>query len=278
MVRKTAEAFTDDEATTTTSVEETPVSRIAESLMHEEEIDEADYRSRVQPLLDEPLDPRVVKQRKGYGKDRNGKDKMLDYLEWFTVVRQLNRIFGYGKWTTEVVDIKDMGSSRHEDPQFDGVPIVVRATVTLRLHGPLWCEYTNVGTCGNAPRTKKYVPGRGMVDCDPYYTWDGYEMAVKGAVSDALKRAATALGDQFGLSLYEKEDTAVEPTAPAPTAANVSEADGGDDYAECEDCGKEIKGYVSRDGKEYTTRDLVAISKKYANGHVLCYNCRSKRK
>jgi hypothetical protein len=49
-----------------------------------------------------------------------------------------------------------------------------------------------------------------------------YETALKGAVSDALKRCFRALGDQFGLSLYKKHEPEEAAAVPLATEAQLA--------------------------------------------------------
>ena len=216
--------------------------------------------------LEADLDRARVKQREGY------RGSMLDYLEWTTTVRQLNSIFGYGHWSTEVTNITDLALDD------DGIPMGARATVKLRVYFPNEkgvydhyempeATYENVGF--STTRANR----------DGKRTWDAYDMAVKGAVSDALKRCAVNLGNQFGLSLYEKgvATASATPTAqtgsaarPAATGVYTSQTAGGDEPA-CEACGKTIAGYTSKSGKTYTTEQLVNYSTRDCDGHVFCY-------
>lgn len=247
--------------------------------------------AQLQAQLNEPLEEGLTKWRKGYGVDeKTGKTRMLEYLEWHTVTRQLNRIFGANNWSWEVRDIRTFG----EDPK-TGVPRVVSAIATLSITWPNGqvTSYTNNGL--------EVVKGS---------SWESFEMAFKGAAHDAFKRAATALGEQFGLSLYVKEEetkvarstaatdseattathsatthsaAASTPTrreaprqAPSQTSSSADEYNPENDtVAYCEDCDREIRGYRHKTtGKVYTTQDLVDISKRNAGGRVLCYNCR----
>lgn len=214
--------------------------------------------------LAEPLDRDVVKQRQG------AYNSMLDYLEWTTVVKQLNAIFGYGHWTTEVTNLSDMAMDD------SGIPMGVRATVklsvafpsTLNHYGPL-AVYENVGFHAVQP----FKNGN--------RTWESYEVSVKSAVHDALKRCAVNLGNQFGLSLYEKESrtsgttTTAQtrtPAATGTTSGGQSEQDVDGGYF-CEACGKAITGYTAKSsGKTYTAQQLANFSKNDCDGHIFCYD------
>lgn len=255
--------------------------------------------------LNQPLDPALVKQREGYGREKDGSQKMLKYLEWHTAVRQLNRLIGVNKWTTEIKEVKTFG----EDPT-TGVPRAVSVTMSLSVEFPNGDSsyFSNVGMEVVKPRPI-YENNRKVGET---FTWDAFEMAYKGAAHDALKRCATALGEQFGLSLYVKEEEAkiarvtgaVEGDASANSATypakalpasrskpatssttskfqNVAPEDydaDADETVACEECGDGIHGYFSeRLNRVYTTADLVAISKRKTGGRTLCYNCQNPR-
>lgn len=224
-------------------------------------------RAEVVKALQEPIDTTLVKKRLvNPNQPKSRQNPELEYLEWPTVVRNLNRIFGYGQWSTQVVRTDYMG----QQPK-SGAPYMVVATVSLSVTFPDYgsAEYTNVGT--------------GEVRYDSF---KGLDMAVKGAVWDGVKRCATALGEQFGLSLYDKDtpETEDEPTEeqttsvrqfkPRSTPPSTDKSGVGDSF-ECEDCGKEVKGYTSKAGKTYTATDLYNMSVKYA-GAGYCYECKQK--
>lgn len=219
-------------------------------------------------VLDQPLDRRLIKQRKGFGEDTHGKQKMLNYLEHHVVTRSLNRVFGYGRWSAQTMDVHDF----FDPSATDGIPRAVRVTVQLHVSAPGFEHYE--------PMTKTgYVVVRPTRRGE--YSWGAYEMALGNAEAKAFKRCAAQYGDQFGLSLYDGEedlfagDTDEEET-PTSTKRTSSQASyENDEAAECEECGKAIRGYTNRTtGKTYTTQQLVDLSKKQANGRVLCLDCR----
>jgi len=229
----------------------------------------AQRRQHVDDLLNQPLDRSLVKQRYG-GKTKDGKVFNLDYLEWPTVVRNLNRIFGYGHWNMDVVHRDYLGQQPKSGAPY-AVVVTVKLSVIFDTEDYESAEYTNVGT--------------GEVRYDD---WKGLDMAVKGAVWDGVKRCATALGDQFGLSLYDKETPAEdseESYEKQETGARVSQfkprqippSNGtsgvGESFA-CEDCGKSVTGYTSKTGKVYSTQDLYEMSVRQTGGGY-CYTCKA---
>ena len=113
---------------------------------------------------------------------RNQSGMTLSYLEAWDVKAHLIRIFGFGGWSWSVTTAELAFEDKTEKGQW---------TVGYRVIGVLTvpaldCTYAEaaVGSSNN--------PQRG----------EAHDMAIKTAESDALKRAAINLGDQFGLSLY----------------------------------------------------------------------------
>jgi hypothetical protein len=114
----------------------------------------------------------------------------------------LIRVVGFAGWDKEILQLHcardewvQLPGRRPDDPPRD-VPAV---TYVCRLRLTVWCPdrccrkvSEDVGT-GTSPN----LPGYG----------DAHDFAAKNAVSYALKRCATDLGDQFGLSLYNGGQT-----------------------------------------------------------------------
>lgn len=105
------------------------------------------------------------------------------------VTAHLIRVFGFGNWDTELLSCDVV----FEDPR-DGkgrFDVCYRATVRLTIkdsEGNEVCHYED-GSTGTAQNQKR---------------GDAHDLAMKSAISLALKRCAKSLGDQFGLSLYNK--------------------------------------------------------------------------
>lgn len=140
--------------------------------------------------LGEPLDPNRVRRRAGRG---GGK---FEYLAGHDVKRQLNRIFGFGGWKTkrisnvliEAVEVKGKGDTTGWHVGYQAT-----AEVSVLLDDGTWVSYQDDGYGDGV----EYGPAARVTAC---------ELAIKEAVTDAIKRAATCLGDQFGLILYAKDD------------------------------------------------------------------------
>lgn len=114
-------------------------------------------------------------------KRQGGGGRSLSYLEAWDVKAHLIRIFGFGEWSWDVTNAELMFESESSGKWNIGYKVIGQ----LRIHATN-ATYTEAAV-GSAT-----LPQRG----------EAHDMAVKTAESDALKRAAINLGDQFGLSLY----------------------------------------------------------------------------
>ncbi|MFD3336079.1 Rad52/Rad22 family DNA repair protein [Streptomyces sp. NPDC058700] len=135
--------------------------------------------------------------------DRVGKDgKGFAHMEAWDIKRHLIRIFGFGGHDIDLLDVtlisetSQMLRKKNRDGQEYGAPyeawtVIYRVSVclTVKVDGIELGHWTGVAT-GDATNQ----PSRA----------DAHDLALKTADSQALKRAATNLGDQFGLSLYNK--------------------------------------------------------------------------
>lgn len=141
--------------------------------------------SSLTQLLNDPLDASVVKRREQSG-------IMLDYVESWYVIGQLNEVFGFDGWDRETTSVKCI----QEDTNDKGTP---RVAYTAQ------CVLTVRFAVGQV--VKRYGTGFGNgFDKDP---GKAHESAIKEAESDAMKRAAMTFGNRFGLALYDKARTNV---------------------------------------------------------------------
>ncbi|WP_026923314.1 Rad52/Rad22 family DNA repair protein [Glycomyces arizonensis] len=123
----------------------------------------------------------------------------MAHLEAWDVRRYLIRIFGLGGWDFQVMETELVHTSVTERPKKDKDgrqymaylhTVVYRVTGRLILKdetGEVIAAYDD-GAAGDAINQ----PSVG----------DAHDMALKTAMSQAIKRCAVNLGDQFGLSLY----------------------------------------------------------------------------
>ena len=133
----------------------------------------------VTQALGQPLDPELASQRRGRG------NKFFDYLEGHAVIDQANRIFGYGGWGYELVGDVTLRQVEEVDSQTGEIKTA-----------SAYCAPVRVTVAGALPRTDIGVH---PVTED---TVDGHDTAIKGAVTDGMKRAFRSFGVQFGNGFY----------------------------------------------------------------------------
>ena len=134
-------------------------------------------------ILADALDSRLV----DYTRDEEDRYEK-SYLTGHTVIAQLNRIFGYGGHSWEVTSGPKLIGSTGVDQQTGELDSAIgyicmgRLTVSTQS-GPV--SFDGVGA--------EKLDG---------LSFNSHDKALKGAETDAMKRAARHLGAQFGLSLY----------------------------------------------------------------------------
>ena len=153
----------------------------------------------VSQALGQPLDPALASQRKGRG------GRSFDYLEGHAVIEQANRIFGYGGWGYELAGDVTLRQVETVDTQTGEVKVSLGYSAPVR-----------VTVAGALPRTDIGVH---PVAED---TLDGHDTAIKGAVTDGMKRAFRSFGVQFGNGFYGDQPQAGNPPQPqrVPAQAN----------------------------------------------------------
>lgn len=160
--------------------------------------------AQVQQLL-LPINPtRILKD----GKNHN-------HLSQQDVVAHLIRVFGFGNFDTEVLNVECL--LEHNRPHTDGKPsnqwdVGYKALVRLTVRNPdgeVVCRFEN-GATATAENQK---------------LGNAHDLAYKSAISLAVKRCAINLGDQFGLSLYNKGQMSalVRGSLVLPAAPDVEE-------------------------------------------------------
>ena len=155
----------------------------------------------VTQALSQPIDPALASQRKGRG------GRVFDYLEGHVVIDQANAIFGYGGWGYELVGDVTLRRIETVDAQTGEI------TVSQGYSAPV-----RVTVAGALPRTDTGVH---PVTED---TFDGHDTAIKGAVTDGMKRAFRSFGCQFGNGFYGDQQPVVNPPRPerVPAQAQAS--------------------------------------------------------
>jgi hypothetical protein len=131
-----------------------------------------------------PINPnRVLKDAKGHS-----------HVSQQDITAHLIRLFGFGNFD---IDVKETECLFEEQAFKNGLPaehrmnVCYRALVRLTVRDPDGdevCHYENGSTATAQNQTRG----------------DAHDLAYKSAISLSIKRAAIALGDQLGLSLYNK--------------------------------------------------------------------------
>lgn len=143
-------------------------------------------------VLLRPIRPQRVLERDGN-----------KYLEAYDVRAHLNRLFGFAGWSGEVIDstllFEDITEGTKDGKPIERVTVGYRVRYRLTIHSAFASPFVETeavyteeatGDAINFPKVKRA---------------DAHDFAVKTAESQAMKRCAINLGDQFGLSLYGDE-------------------------------------------------------------------------
>jgi hypothetical protein len=220
----------------------------------------------------------------------------LAHLEAWDVRRQLIRIFGFGGYSIETLALDLVHDERKDNhrkrnkageeygPTYTAWTIVYRAQIRLTVFdtsGREICHWED-GAAGDAINQ----PSVG----------DAHDMAMKTSLSQALKRCAVNLGDQFGLSLYNdgskdavvgfsaahppQEWKQVAPPQPEPEDPPVKPepGTGGEADAEAapaaEDAGQaaEPTGPAPGPPSEHLAKLLRQVSDCWKSNNVLIFN------
>jgi recombination DNA repair RAD52 pathway protein len=151
--------------------------------------------------LSQPLDMQRVKRRQSSGEDS------VPYLEGFDVIQTANEIFSY-RWSFELVSeprvmFWEQALTTWDRQTRERVPVLDQQTGQQRTH--------RAGIVYLTGRVSVELDGKSYTHADVgrlAFTGDApdaLDTALSGAATDCLKRCFRHLGDQFGLSLYDKE-------------------------------------------------------------------------
>ncbi|MDE2802617.1 MAG: RAD52 family DNA repair protein [Chloroflexota bacterium] len=153
----------------------------------------------VTQALGEAIDSALVSQRRG----RAG--RTFSYIEGHAAISEANRVFGFGGWGFELVENVTLRQFETVDSETGELKTVNAYTAPVRVTVP-----------GAPPRTD--IGFHAVTD----ETADGHETALKGAVTDGMKRALRSFGDRFGNGLYGDQAPVVNPPQPqrVPAQAN----------------------------------------------------------
>jgi Rad52/22 family double-strand break repair protein len=148
--------------------------------------------------LNAELDPGRVRRREGRGGGE------FSYLATHDVKRTANEIFGFGNWGYRIIDQHQLATVpvRKGDGK-EGTHVAWYCRVELTVRGCIPVSGSGYGD---------------GVEYGPTAIATAQELAIKESESDALKRALTNFGDQFGLILYAKADerARIEEEPPPP--------------------------------------------------------------
>jgi Rad52/22 family double-strand break repair protein len=132
-------------------------------------------------ILLRPLNPSRVLSAQGQS-----------HLPAYDVEAHLTRVFGFEGWDREITDLWLIHETGTEKNGRVGWTVTYGCRLRLTVRDPSGAVVKT--TDGAATGSANNLPSRG----------DAHDFAMKNADSYALKRAAKAWGDQFGLSLYNK--------------------------------------------------------------------------
>ena len=138
-------------------------------------------------------------------KHRSKGNTTLSYIEGYTAKSNANRIFGQGCWGYSVTKFEVFECTVKDVPNKD----ISGATKTQYSVGcyaivKMWAQVYGANATFEDVGYGSGISYSNMTDA--------HESAGKEAVTDALKRAMSNLGNQFGLCLYDKDTEAVIPT------------------------------------------------------------------
>ena len=150
-------------------------------------------------------------------KERSQSGRTFSYIEGWKAIEEANRIFGFDGWQRETLETRCVADKTREigDRKAQGFSVSyiarVRVTVGQIVRDGIGAGH-GIGTdLGQA-----------------------HESAIKEAETDAMKRALMTFGNQFGLALYDKQQTNVEDDAPVKHVEPLTKANAKDLYKELE--------------------------------------------
>ena len=129
------------------------------------------------------LEAKHVKTRKANGTD-------LHYVEGWHVIAEANRIFGYDAWDRRTLASHCVWSGASGPHHTAAYTAKVRVSVRAG-------DITIVREGSGTGEGKASTPGQ------------AHDLALKGAETDATKRALATFGNPFGLALYDREQVGV---------------------------------------------------------------------
>lgn len=145
----------------------------------------------IQPLLKAALAPERIYQRDG------GRGRTLSYIKGHDAINTMNLIFDEDGWETDNdIPIMDAQIPYQNSKGQEKTSVFYKCRVSVTFHmldheGSVYSRtHTDVGIGISS-------------DLDP----QSMETAIKDSVTDGLKRCLRKLGNQFGNSLYDTENS-----------------------------------------------------------------------
>ena len=129
----------------------------------------------------------------------------LSYLEGFDVIETANKIFGYGNWSYTISKLEQVSQEQNQNQNF---VVCYKAIVNVIVYDMQHLKQISREDVGIGTGIAKTLA-------------DAHEGGCKEAVTDALKRALRTLGNQFGLSLYDKTKNYQTQTNQPPAQTNT---------------------------------------------------------
>lgn len=116
-------------------------------------------------------------------------------LAGWDVRAHLTRMFGFGGWEKEILELDLVSETQGGPNGKTGWYVTYRCVMQLRVYSDGRLAWQNEDVATGSAQNQPHLH-------------DAHDLAVKNAATYALKRCAIDLGDQFGLSLYAKGQTA----------------------------------------------------------------------
>ena len=139
---------------------------------------------------------------------------VIPYLEGDVVIQTANRIFGHDGWSvTPQGPVERFEVGIHTKNNKESVTFTYTIPVLCEFHGLLEDGAVHTIRKGDVGKNSTYSAAL-----------PEHEMAISGCATDALKRSMRHLGNQFGLTLYDKNSEdfqAVMAAANAGTGAST---------------------------------------------------------
>lgn len=124
--------------------------------------------------------------------DRVGKHKGHSHMQAWDIRRTMIRIFGFANWDQQVIScdlVREIETKTGDRSRWTVVYRVLMRLTIKDKYGEIMAVYEDGAAGGSSNQP--------LLD-------DAHDNALKTAMSQALKRCAINLGDQFGLALYNR--------------------------------------------------------------------------